>query len=1813
MKKGLSLLLAVIILSISSWAQGPRYQRLPGFGYWQDRGAYDSALHIPSFSTTPSLNGSPFTSRPAISFKMGDSTGLWLYYPTTGSWHRIGDGGAGTVYSDSTFSRNDSLFYSRGGSEYYIKRVQPFGSYLSASDTSDKWINDISRRGDSVFKKIGSVWSFAFLDSLGAGGGGGGSGTVSNSANANRLTYYSASGTTVGPLAAITASRALVSDANGLPVASSVTDTELGYVSGVTSSIQTQLNAKLSSVDTTNIPSFSVKTRSLFSGTSPILYNSATGGFSLDTTTSAGGWHSRSYNDLRYYPLSGNPSGFLSSIDTGNITGFAAKVRSLHSATAFLVYNSATGNFSIDTASGKVRSENYYNTKFASAVGGLTPLFSSSLTAGSISYTLSNASPYTVFGRGSGSGSPSYLGSLDSNWIPSLHSSGYYDLRYLTSIPSFQQTTDVNRKTTDTISAGGYRGNYIRSDTSSNSPYEIIVFPDLQNMTYGYQAIGRGMFNKVRDSVSAWNVKAVLQVGDLAQTPTTAEMDTISNQFGVLDAINLPYIAVPGNHDYNGQAPAARDLTIYNTYFGPSRFAGKSFYGGHFGTDNANYWIHFTAGSKKYVVIGLEFLPRDTVLTWAGNILDSFIAADPTREAIIITHAYQSAYGELSTDSTTWTNNTYGMDATSNNGVDMWNKLIRKKRNIRWVFNGHYLIVPGSGPADGYTDKMESIGDYGNVINQIFVNFQNDNNGGNGYFMRLQFKPSTGKVDVKFYSSYYNAYDTVNASYTLDAPPIQIEGSAGYSGSVSVNRDLRVQGEIKADSLSAQRLVFTGPDHKLSVSDSIIYNPYATYKLDYFGTSRFTGNITQLGWIDAQLGEDNVVIGRHPGGMKLGTAGATSRRNLFLGLNAGDSMYNGGNGSVGLGFGALGMANAGRQTATGYETLKRFVGTTQTYGNSGYGIWNLEYLHHGQGNVSSGHDGGKVGYSDYGIYLGVDNAGNGSSTDSLLNTIVIGSFSQTTGATRRRLTVIGLSTSATCDTCFIIDPGQRVGLGTLDPSRSAKLEVTSTTQGVLLPRMTSTQRTAITPETGLLLFDTDSSSYFQYTGSAWQKLTGVSSGGSGSISNLGSGYKLVIGGNTVRSFVNIWGTYFDTTSTTIGIGIDTSDGNLNVATQGDIDRAIAGVSGGGLTVGSSSITGGSSGNVLYHNGGVLGEMTTSGSGTVLALTNSPVFTTPNLGTPSAVVLTNATGTASSLTSGKANNLTGGNGTTLLGSIPYQSGTDVTTMLSPNTTATKKFLTQTGTGTNGAAPGWNSILDGDLPSALTGKTYNGLTLTANAAGFQIAGGTSSKTLTVNNSIALTGTDGTTMTFPSTSATIARTDAGQTFTGTNIFSSTITGSISGNAATVTTNANLSGDVTSSGNTTTYNNVLPSTKGGAGTVSGILKANGSGVVSAATAGTDYQGALTLTTTGSSGAATLIGNTLNIPQYTGGGGATLDFNDNHFDSTSTSIISLDTVNGPMSSATGNGYLKAIDYKRSFTAQTVSNPTGTWTYDVNAGGQADVSLTATGGRTLAFSNVRTGDIVLMRFNNTSGSEITLTLPSNSFLDGASASTATIPTGRSQISLSGYDGTNSLFSSSSGSFATASNNLSFFSATTTKQFTGVISVDTIGTIPPVQYSVVASDFTLSAALGVQSAFPSTQDVYTLQGSTTYEVEGHYFMTTGTTTTKTTAIAFALAGGATVTTINLHVLGSNNTANTTATAQGSLPMTQVASTVVTATATTAGVDIFFRGIIITNARGTWTPQINFSANPGGTNLMKAGSYIKFTKLGTSSQAQIGNVN
>ncbi len=79
----------------------------------------------------------------------------------------------------------------------------------------------------------------------------------------------------------------------------------------------------------------------------------------------------------------------------------------------------------------------------------------------------------------------------------------------------------------------------------------------------------------------------------------------------------------------------------------------------------------------------------------------------------------------------------------------------------------------------------------------------------------------------------------------------------------------------------------------------------------------------------------------------------------------------------------------------------------------------------------------------------------------------------------------------------------QVGVGVASPNAAAAVEVVSTTQGVLLPRMTTTQRNAIsTPPDGLALYNsTDAEAQFR-ADSAWVAV-GSGSGGGASLANDG--------------------------------------------------------------------------------------------------------------------------------------------------------------------------------------------------------------------------------------------------------------------------------------------------------------------------------------------------------------------------------------------------------------------------------------------------------------------------------------------------------------------------------------------------------------------------------------------------------------------------------------------------------------------------------------------------------------------------------------
>jgi hypothetical protein len=98
---------------------------------------------------------------------------------------------------------------------------------------------------------------------------------------------------------------------------------------------------------------------------------------------------------------------------------------------------------------------------------------------------------------------------------------------------------------------------------------------------------------------------------------------------------------------------------------------------------------------------------------------------------------------------------------------------------------------------------------------------------------------------------------------------------------------------------------------------------------------------------------------------------------------------------------------------------------------------------------------------------------------------------------------------------------QNVGIGTNQPHATAALDIQSNSKGLLIPRMTSTQRNNIAaPATGLLVYDTDKGTIYMFDGVQWQSMnfsgntpyaTSVTS--NAPVVNEGFGYAVSLSGN----------------------------------------------------------------------------------------------------------------------------------------------------------------------------------------------------------------------------------------------------------------------------------------------------------------------------------------------------------------------------------------------------------------------------------------------------------------------------------------------------------------------------------------------------------------------------------------------------------------------------------------------------------------------------------------------------------------------------
>ncbi|MEO5592290.1 MAG: tail fiber domain-containing protein [Chitinophagaceae bacterium] len=128
------------------------------------------------------------------------------------------------------------------------------------------------------------------------------------------------------------------------------------------------------------------------------------------------------------------------------------------------------------------------------------------------------------------------------------------------------------------------------------------------------------------------------------------------------------------------------------------------------------------------------------------------------------------------------------------------------------------------------------------------------------------------------------------------------------------------------------------------------------------------------------------------------------------------------------------------------------------------------------------------------------------------------------------------------------------------PHASAMLDISDTSKGILIPRMTATQRTAIpSPAKGLMVFDNSNNNFWYYNGSAWLQLGGaiVSNSGWGLSGNTGTKADSSFIGTTDTQSLrirvnNTWAGAIHPTSGNLFLGM----GAGNAGTTGTANTAI---------------------------------------------------------------------------------------------------------------------------------------------------------------------------------------------------------------------------------------------------------------------------------------------------------------------------------------------------------------------------------------------------------------------------------------------------------------------------------------------------------------------------------------------------------------------------------------------------------------------------------------------------------------------------------
>ena len=260
-----------------------------------------------------------------------------------------------------------------------------------------------------------------------------------------------------------------------------------------------------------------------------------------------------------------------------------------------------------------------------------------------------------------------------------------------------------------------------------------------------------------------------MHTGDIVDSmDRESEWVNADKSMKILEDANIPYGVLAGNHDVWSNTTKPIDYTYYSQWFGRDRFADQPYYGGD-RENNRDHYDLISYGGHDFIIVYLGWQPTQESYDWANEVLQRY----SNRNAILGVHQYIAASGKY-----------------EGPGQEIYEKVVVPNENIFLVLNGHALGNPIVNTKD-----VE-----GRTVYEMFTNYQNQPEGGMGYFRMFNFDTENQKMYVTTYSPYkddYNWYADQTEEFVLDLQlkPTQKRVATDYIGIEVKTEDLI--GEVK--------------------------------------------------------------------------------------------------------------------------------------------------------------------------------------------------------------------------------------------------------------------------------------------------------------------------------------------------------------------------------------------------------------------------------------------------------------------------------------------------------------------------------------------------------------------------------------------------------------------------------------------------------------------------------------------------------------------------------------------------------------------------------------------------------------------------------------------------------------------------------------------------------------------------------------------------------------------------------------------------------------------------------------------------------